>query len=319
MSSSTSVPHKALQLLDEAMPHLQKLGADLSNDAPVRIELIAVESLYYEAKGSSLHTIGRNSRSLSDVTLALKSYENCYTMRKSIYGEKAVKADLARALSGLGACYCQHAALLRETGDTTSKKLIKQKFQMSIDCYKASLKMFEKVSPYSSEVPIVIQSMGASYLDFGYHKEAYRYLKKAVQSEKNLKIDGFSNTATIMFNIANACRELNKKEEAMVCAKKSFDIRIQLFQTHPETVQSLYLLAVINHEQCFYVDAIDWYKQAFWMEEELADNNHSSVRKDIRKFMIQAFELAVKKGSTYLADQLEEWKACFLEMVKVHA
>ena len=246
----------------------------------------------------------------------MNSYKECYRLRDSIYGKKANRPDLASALSGLGSCESLHASLLNESNESKAKKnLIKEKFKLAIDCFKKSLKMYEKIAPYSYEIPTVLQNIGTVYHAAGKYKDAYKFFQKALESEKKLKIDGLHTTALIMMNIANTCRDLNKYEEAITFSRKSFEIRMESFKNHPETVQSLYQLAVINHEQNMNEDAIDWYKRAFWMEEELPANNHSSVRKEIRKYMIDAFKDAIREGMTYLEDEMKEWEECFLEMV----
>ena len=313
-SCASIYPHKALRILSEADQQLETVRKSLANDPEKQHELLGIESLYQEATGNSWHCIGNNSREASDVTKGLNAYKESYLLRDRIYGKKANKPDLARALAGLGACQSLHASILRDSEGKLSKH-IKEKFKTALECFKKSLKMFEKCFRYSSEIPIILQNIGNAYQEGDNYKDAYKYFKKALQKEKDLKIDGFYNTARIMFNISNTCRDLDKDAEALRYAKESFQIRKELLKNHPDTVKSLYLLAVIHHEQNLLVDAIEYYKRAFWMEEELPANFHSRDRKDIRRNMKVAFEEAIECGNTYFQDEFEEWTTCFKELV----
>ena len=314
-SCASIYPHKALQLLSEANQQLETVRQALLTDPEKEHELLGIESLYLEATGNSWHCIGKNSRNESKVKEALNAYKESYLLRDRIYGKKANKPDLARALAGLGACQLLHASILRKLEKKLSKH-IKEKFKTALDCYKKSLKMFEKCFRYSSEIPIILQNIGNAYFEIDNYKDSYKYFMKALQKEKDLKIDGFYNTARIMFNISNTCRDLNRDAEALRYSKESLQIRKEQLKNHPDTVKSLYQLAVIHHEQHLLVDAIEYYKRAFWMEEELPANFHSPNRQDIRVYMIEAFEDAINSGFTFFQDEFEEWKTCFMELVR---
>ena len=314
-NSANLDPNLALKLLAQAKEYLELAKKAESADV-YQNQLLAVESLYFEATGNSLHHFSKNSRDESQVVEALAAYKEAYKLRSGIYEKNASKPDLAIVIGGLGSCQSLHASILKNSEEKKSKKLIKEKLKMAIDCFKTSLKMYEKCRRYSTEIPVTLQNIGTAYFALDDYKNAYKYFSKALQKEKDLKIDGFHSTARIMFNIANTCRDLNKNAEALRFSKQGYLLRRELVKTHPDTVKSLYQLAVIHHEQGMYDDAIEYYKKAFWMEEELPDNFHSPNRMDIREDMIDAFELAIKKGFTYLTDDMREWKAVFFDLVR---
>ena len=314
-SCAKSRPHRALDLLSQAKQHIELTRKAGSEDVDQR-QLMAVESLYSEATGNAWHSISKNSWKISDLMEALEGFKEAYTLRTKIYEKNSKRPDIAQALAGLGACQALHATFLKDMKDKQSKKLRKEKFKIALDCFGKSLKMFEKCCRYSSEIPVILQNIGHAHLELENYKSAYKYCIEALQKEKDLKIDGSHSTAIIMFNIACCCRDLNKNAEALKFSKDGYLILKELLKTHPDTVKSLYQLAVIHHEQDMLIDALEYYKKAFWMEEELPDNFHSHERMSIRRNMIVAFECAIKKGFTYLTDDMEEWKVMFSELVR---
>lgn len=318
-SSANTEPHRALQLLDEARPHLenyQKVVKSCPEESKSNIEVTFIESLFLEAKGNSFHQICNNSRSLSDLAEAFSSYQNCYALRHKIYGKDANELDIATSLSGLGVCECLHAVLLIEKGEAVSKKqLVQEKFEIAINCSESALEILKKISKNSPELSTVLQNIGVAYQESENYEDAYKYFKQALEFEQNLKIHASPSTASILHNIANTCRDLDLEEEALQYSKQAFEIRNQFLKVHPDTVQSLFQLAVFNHDQSMYDDAIQWYKRAFLMEEELSINNHSSVRMDIRTFMVYAYESAIEDGFSYFEEEMEEWSDCFSELV----
>ena len=314
-SCAKTDPHRALGVLSQAKQHIELARKTESKDVDQR-QLIAVESLYSEATGNAWHSISKNSRKVSDLVEALDGFKEAYILRTKMYEKNSKKADIARALAGLGACQALHATILKDIKEKQSKKLIKEKLKIALDCFGKSLKMYEKCCRYSSEIPIILQNIGHAHLALENYKSAYKYCIEALQKEKDLKIDGSHSTAIIMFNIASSCRELNKDAEALRFSKDGYLILKELLKNHPDTVTSLYQVAVIHHEQGMHIDAIEYYKKAFWMEEELPDNFHSLERMNIRRNMIVAFERAIKRGFTYLTDDMKEWKAMFSELVR---
>ena len=320
-SCANIYPHKALEILSRAEKELERIrSAEDSTNADEKEgdKLMAIESLYSEAKGCSFHCIGKNSKKESDVKEASSAYKKSYSLRDKIYGKKANEPDLATSLAGLGACESLHASILGKNGKKKSKKvkeLIKEKLKIALDCLKASLKIYEKSFPYDPEVSIILQNIGHVYSTSEDYKDAFKYFMKALDREKDMKVDFSTTTALIMFNLANTSRDLDKDRDALRFSMESFRLRKELLKNHPDTVKSLFQLAVIHHEQDMLEDALKYYKKAFFMEEELEENFHSPDRKRIREFMIDAFESAIEKGFTYLIDEMEEWKACFEELV----
>ena len=314
-NSANLDPHLALKLLSQAKEFLEDTRKAESADVDQN-QLMAVDSLYSEAMGNSLHHLSKNSKNTLEVVQALEAYKEAYKLRSGIYGENASKPDLASVIGGLGSCQSLHASILKDSEKKKPKKLIKEKLKVALDCFRKSLKMYEKCSRYSSEIPITLLNIGTAYFELGDYKNAHKYFGKVLQKEKDLKIDGFHSTARIMFNIANTCRDLNKDAEARRFSREAYLLRRELVETHPDTVKSLYQLAVIHHEQGMYIDAIEYYKKAFRMEEELPDDFHSPHCMDIREDLITAFKLAIKKGSTHLIDDLIEWEAMFLGLVR---
>lgn len=271
-------------------------------------EVDAVTSMYYEARGNCIFEIAKSSRKMDNKTEALQAYRNACAIREIMYGNKDAY-DLASSYSGLGACLDLMAQ------DEMNKKEKKERLKQALENYVKALKMHRNVAKISVDVPIILQNMAAAYQESGQYKKAVEFYKKAYEAEKTMKTDGFYTTAKIKFNLANTYRDLNKQREALTMAKEALQIRVSLYGCHATTVRSLYQIAVILHELRKYTEAIEWYKNAFEMEENLPFNQHSQDRGDIRKFMMVAYDIAIKKKLSYLKDEKEEMESKFTEAV----
>ena len=281
---------------------------EFKGTAEEKNEFDAVTSMYQEARGNCLYEIAKNSRKMDDKTEALQAYQKTCDIRAAVFGNKDAYG-LASSYSGLGACLDLIAQ------DVTNKKEKKEYLKQALENYVKALKMHTSVAKISVDVPVILQNMASAYQESGQYKKAVEYYKKAFEAEKAMKTDGFYTTAKIKFNLANTYRDLNKQKEALTMAKEALQIRESLFGCHATTVRSLYQIAVILHELKKYIEAITWYKKAFEMEESLPFNQHSQDRHSIRKFMMAAYEIVIKKKLTYLKEEMQEMKSKFTEAV----
>ena len=272
-----------------------------------------VDALHSYTKGDLLYMIAKGNQSIENIRQGINAVEHSIVMRESLF--QRGHTDLVRSYFALGNFYNMFGDLSGE-GSTQQK----DKWKMALKYYNKAWKMRTSLtkSELHLDLPNLLQSIATIYNNVGNNGKAIKFYKKALDIEKKLKVDGFYNTAVIKANVANCYRDMNKMNEAIEYAFDSLDIRKRLSGKHPDTVRSLYLVAVLFHCKGDYKEAINYYKEAFEMEEGLEPEHHSWHRMDIRRDMLFAFEDLIHRGRFEFQEEYEEWKDRFAAMVRFY-
>ena len=107
--------------------------------------------------------------------------------------------------------------------------------------------------------------------------KAIECYQEALELAKELKIPGMLNTALFNRNIANTYAWLRDFEEAYQPAKNAYEIRKDILGNHPDTARSAFQMAEICRSLEDYKEAEEYYEQAWEIEKNLGQGNHSEV------------------------------------------
>lgn len=265
---------EARKLLAEAEKFLEKVPADQNEqyEGAKSMFLYAQGKIYYKLSQSELEVHSYCKKALESLNQALE-------LNEKIYG---CHTATARCLNEIGNCYnriedLEMASVYYEKSYQMRKELsgTNDHHDMAVDL---------------NQIAIVHEQRGAKLIEEKKEEEGKRevnkaidYYQKALDLEVKLKIDGYGNTALFKRNMANAYLHLEEPEKAWKPALEAYEIRRRLFGVHPNTVRSLYQLGNVKYWGNDYPTALEYFYQAYEMEESLPEGNHSSVRQKIKE------------------------------------
>ena len=123
-------------------------------------------------------------------------------------------------------------------------------------------------------------------------RKAIEYYQEALDLAKELKLTGILYTALYNRNIANAHSWLMEYEKAKPFAYNGYQIRKDILGKHPLTARSTFQMAENSRSREDYVEAEEYYAEAWEIEKSLGQGNHSEVRDRI----IESYEDILPKG-----------------------
>ena len=222
-------------------------------------------------KGLYSYTEGEIYCKTKDFKKALQSLHECLNYIEEL---PEVHIQLVRCYNVMGNCY------YRGPKDYTKAR----------EFYSKALKKIEEISgssEYHYELPVCKNQIATFYEWEGNYPEAIKYYKDAIRLLEELKISGSLEEANFQRNLANAYMHIDKFEEAVEPAERAFEIRKRLLGDHPDTVESIFQLGVIQDYISLESEkALDFFKKAWEMEKSLQPGNHSVVWKQIIEHII---------------------------------
>eukprot|EP00794_Sanderia_malayensis_P004385 gene4385-4969_t len=197
-----------------------------------------------------------------------------------------------------------HSYITTGNGYNMKKDLCEKKSKEWRESVKLALEYYEKALEISRhiyksdlhfDVPQIYENIGTIQHQYEKYDDAERSFKKALEIEKEMKLDGLFNTTTKLVNLGALYQRLRKGDEAFECYRKATEIRKSLKGPHKDTVLTIYRMAEIKRLVGNFSEAVEYYKEAFEMEETLPSNYHSSVREKIRIQLIKCMEMSLKR------------------------
>ena len=249
------------------------------------------KSMHLYAKGKTYYKSSQSEAKQKNLNEALESLEQSLELTERLYGKHTATA---RCLNEMGNCYNEL-----------------QDLKMASHFYERAYKMRKDLSGPNdhndmvvalNQIAVVHEKTGVKLLEEEKTEEgkeelntAIKFYQEALDLEKKLKIDGFSNTALFKRNMANAYLHLDDTEKAWDPALEAYEIRQRVLGAHPDTVRSLFQLGNVKFWAEDYPAALEYFYKAHEMEESLPAGNHSAVRQLIKK-RIAACGGTVKDG-----------------------
>jgi len=241
---------------------------------------------------------------------ALQCCEGALEIHKILYQNRP-HIMTVRTLNGIGNCYME----LNQPSD--AEIFYRQALDMKLEMTGGNEKQ--------SEIPTFYNQLSQVYEKLGDLKKAKKskrearknyeravsHLKKAIALNEELDLEDTIGTATFNRNLANVFIAMERYDEAMECAEKSYKVRDKLLGRHPETVRILYLMGVINEWKKKHLAALLNYEEAFCMEESLPLENHSIMKDNV----CSRFEAMCKKCNKEA--KLREYKPRIEQLKKV--
>ena len=183
-------------------------------------------------------------------------------------GPLTLDTNLARCYNALGNCYY---GLGRP--------------EKALEFYNKALKMREELSgsDYHYDMPVYKNQIGTVHKYKEEFEEAVECYKDALELLAVLKSLGYEGEAHFRYNVADVYVRQGKSKEAIEEAEKAFKIRLKILGNHPDTVQSIFQLGVIEANLRAYDNARHFFLKAWEMEKLLGAGNQSDVWKQIIK------------------------------------
>ena len=176
--------------------------------------------------------------------------------------------NLARCYNALGNCY-----------------FARNRPDKALEFYNKALKMREELSgsDYHYDMPVYKNQIGTVHKYKEEFEEAVECYKDALELLAVLKSLGYEGEAHFRYNVADVYVRQGKSKEAIEEAEKAFKIRLKILGNHPDTVQSIFQLGVIEANLRAYDNARHFFLKAWEMEKLLGAGNQSDVWKQIIK------------------------------------
>ena len=296
--------------------------------------------LYHYVRGEVLYRMIRVNFSLPDCETARDSLEKSIAIRERL--EEGGSTDIVRSYINLGNIYNITEDIHRrnENFDETEPFLKK-----ALDAYDKALELRKKLSPNGLHVdlPQIQSNIGTIWNERGLllqikdrragrrdenkealecFKKAEEYFKQSLEAEKELKLDGLYETSVKLVNMGDVQRYIKKPEEAVESLSKALELRRIFKGDHEDTVLVLYRLGNISMDMEKFKEAAGYYMEAFEMDERLPEDFHSAVRKQIRQYLIIAYQMwghragreeskRIKRETKELEKRIKELVSCF--------
>ena len=258
--------HKAFEVLAKASTSLKKVD-DKSTES---FKLTQGLYLYFEGE------IYYQNR---DYHKAIECLESSLDLME---GPLKLDTNVARCYNALGNCYY---GLGRP--------------EKALEFYNKALKMREELSgsDYHYDMPVYKNQIGTVHEERGEYEEAVKCYKDALELLEELKCLGYEDEGLFRRNLANVYVRQEKYKEAEKEAKKAIKIRLKVLGNHPDTVRSIFQLGVIQANLKAYDKALEFFLEAWEMEQLLDAGNHSAVWRLIIKGVFDMHEFLKKKGA----------------------
>ena len=274
--------HKAFEVLAKASTSLKKVD-DKSTES---FKLTQGLYLYFEGE------IYYQNR---DYHKAIECLESSLDLME---GPLKLDTNVARCYNALGNCYY---GLGRP--------------EKALEFYNKALKMREELSgsDYHYDMPVYKNQIGTVHEERGEYEEAVKCYKDALELLEKLKCLGYEDEALFRRNLANVYVRQEKYKEAEKEAKKAIKIRLKVLGNHPDTVRSIFQLGVIQANLKAYDKALEFFLEAWEMEQLLDAGNHSAVWRLIIKGVFDMHEFLKKKGAEKEKEKFRQDALAFCE------
>ena len=274
--------HKAFEVLAKASTSLKKVD-DKSTES---FKLTQGLYLYFEGE------IYYQNR---DYHKAIECLESSLDLME---GPLKLDTNVARCYNALGNCYY---GLGRP--------------EKALEFYNKALKMREELSgsDYHYDMPVYKNQIGTVHEERGEYEEAVKCYKDALELLEKLKCLGYEDEALFRRNLANVYVRQEKYKEAGEEAKKAVKIRLKILGNHPDTVRSIFQLGVIQANLKAYDKALEFFLEAWEMEQLLDAGNHSAVWRLIIKGVFDMHEFLKKKGAEKEKEKFRQDALAFCE------
>ena len=274
--------HKAFEVLAKASTSLKKVD-DKSTES---FKLTQGLYLYFEGE------IYYQNR---DYHKAIECLESSLDLME---GPLKLDTNVARCYNALGNCYY---GLGRP--------------EKALEFYNKALKMREELSgsDYHYDMPVYKNQIGTVHEERGEYEEAVKCYKDALELLEELKCLGYEDEGLFRRNLANVYVRQEKYKEAEKEAKKAIKIRLKVLGNHPDTVRSIFQLGVIQANLKAYDKALEFFLEAWEMEQLLDAGNHSAVWRLIIKGVFDMHEFLKKKGAEKEKEKFRQDALAFCE------
>ena len=292
--------------IQHTLENLKKERKYFSKD----MQLDHLRGLHNYARGEVLYRMIRANHSLSDCQAAVESVKECIEIRERL--DEDCNTDTIRSYISLGNIYnvMEDSHRRNENFGETESCLDK-----ALEAYNKGYEMRLKLSPPDGlhvDMPQIQSNIGTIWMQRGvllrmmdrragryeenqraleHFKEAEKWFQDSLKTEEQLKLDGLYETSVKLVNLGDLQRNVKKHGEAMKTLLKALEIRKILKGDHEDVVLVLYRLGSISTEMQEFKEAARYYKEAFEMDNRLPVNFHSAVRKEIRIYLIGAYQL----------------------------
>ena len=267
-----------------------------------------LHGLYHYVRGEVLYRMIRVNFSLSDCETAQDSLEKSIGIRERL--EPGGSTDIVRSYISLGNIYNITEDIHRKNKNFDKTEPFLEK---ALEIYTKALELRKKLSPSGFHVDLpqiqsnigtiwnerglLLQGRGRRFVIFSdnrkareYFTKAEEYFRQSLETEEELKLSGLYETSVKLVNMGDAQRYLEKFEEAIESLLKALELRRMFKGDHENTVLVLYRLGTVSMEMQKFKEAAGYYKEAVEMDERLPEDFHSAVRKQIRHYLIRAYE-----------------------------
>lgn len=291
-----------------------------------------IEPLCRYTKGDLLYNIAHSNMSMEDCDDGIEALKKSMELREILYPNG--HSDLVRTYMNMGNLFNMKEDINREERRV---HLLERCLNSALEYYEKARIMRERLSGGSLHIdsPTICQNIGTVWYEKGRvlfnegkddevvdvcFDKAVEFFERSLEMDKELKLDDLFPTSTKLINLGDLYKQRRNYNEAFTRFIKAADIRRALKGDHKDTVLAVYRMATIKHSTRDYREAIQYYKEAFEMEERLPHDYHSAVRFDIRKFWLRALDLMAKREGSLaeksrLTDEREELERLFNEMV----
>ena len=273
-----------------------------------------LKGLYHYVRGEVLYRMIRVNFSLSDCETAKKSLEK--SIKKLV---ESGSRDIVRSYIILGNIYNITEDIHRrnENFDKTEPFL-----EQALDVYNKALELRKKLSPsgFHVDLPQIQSNIGTIWNERGLllqmkdrradrrdenkealdcFRKAEEFFKQSLETEKELKLDGLYETSVKLVNMGDVQTHMKKPEEAVKSLTEALRLRRMFKGDHEDTVLVLCRLGNVSMDMEKFKEAAGYYMEAFEMDERLPEDFHSSMRKQIRQYLLSVYQ----KWSTLMEEQ----------------
>ena len=243
---------KALEVLRQADDSLKQVQDQTTKSFKV------TQGLFFYVEGEIYCEKHDYKRALESLKLSLALTENLLKL----------DTNLARCYNAMGNCYYGL-----------------EKPQKALEFYAKALNMRKELSKGSErhyDMPVYKNQIGIVYEAQQQYDEAVKWYLDALSLLEDLQMSGSKEEAVFRRNLSNVYSYQGKFKEAIKPAKRAYKIREKQLGNHPDTVQSLFQLGVIQANLKHSDEALKLFLKAWEMESvHLKPGNHSKVWRKI--------------------------------------
>ena len=244
--------HKAFEVLHQAAYSLKQVQDQTTKSFKV------TQGLFLYVEGEIYY--GRH-----DYKKALESLWSSLALTENLL---KLDTNLARCYNAMGNCYYGL-----------------EKPQKALEFYTKALNMRKELSKGSErhpDMPVYKNQIGTLYEAQQQYDEAVKWYSAALKLLEDLQMSGSKDEAVFRRNLSNVYSYQGKFEEAIEPAERAHKIREKQLGNHPDTVESIFQLGVIQANLKHSDEALKLFLKAWEMESvHLKPGNHSKVWRKI--------------------------------------